>query len=150
MMLNKIIISAHLACAAGYLLVAGSLPLGTLKAPGAGLFPLIIGILWAAVSLFALANRRGEENNGDSPDGADSARVFKVSAAIVIYTLLLPVIGFSLSTFLTLMYVSYLMGNHSRVTCLGFSLAGVFLSVLIFQWLLQLSLPEPLLTMLDF
>lgn len=150
MTLAKFIISAQLVCAAGYLTVAGSLPLGTLKNPGAGLFPVIIGILWAAVSLFALGNKNDETKKDGEPGGADSARVCKVGVAILGYALLLPVIGFSLSTFVVLMYVSYLLGNHSLVKRLGFSLAGVLFSVLIFQWLLQLTLPEPLLMLLDF
>ncbi|MDF2874649.1 MAG: tripartite tricarboxylate transporter TctB family protein [Sporomusa sp.] len=147
MTLDKVIISMHVVLAAVYLYGSSSLALGTLKSPGAGMFPLIIGSIWAVISLAAFSGQG--QPASERLDKATSVRLTKVGAAIVLYLVLLPVIGFTVSTFLALYYVSHLMGNQGWGNKLRFSLTGVIVSVLIFQWLLQLPLPEPLLAIFD-
>ncbi len=147
MILDKVIISLHVVIAAVYLYGSSSLPFGTLKSPGAGMFPLLIGVIWAVISLAAFSGQ--QQPAGEKTDKETTVRLTKVGAAIVLYLVLLPVIGFTVSTFLVLYYVSQLMGNQGTINKLGFSLAGVIVSVLIFQCLLQLPLPEPLLAICD-
>ncbi|SDE41246.1 tripartite tricarboxylate transporter TctB family protein [Sporomusa acidovorans] len=145
--LDKMIAGIHLLLALGYLCGVASLSAGSLKEPGPGMFPAIIGGLWALLSLFTLI--RNSQTRGETLEKAVVLRLLKVSAAIVVYFIFIPLTGFSVSTFLVLLVASRLLGNNDWLRNTGFSLLGVVFSVLIFQVVLQLPLPEPFLEMLD-
>lgn len=146
--LDKTLTIIHLTLASIYLYLARDLSIGVMKAPGPGLFPQIMGALWFLSSLFVLLTK-----NHITLAGLDMntiIRVSKVFCAIIGYFLLIPLAGFSLSTFLILLYVSYVLGNTNWRANTIYSFCGTIIATAIFQWLLQLPLPEPFLEMLDF
>jgi hypothetical protein len=78
-----------------YIAEALKYPLGTLSRPGAGFYPLLVGILIgvAALATAAQAQRGGVDPEVAWPDRSGVLRVLAVIAAALSYIVLLPCTG---------------------------------------------------------
>jgi putative tricarboxylic transport membrane protein len=94
---------AGIILSAGYLHMTLELPMGEIDQPGAGVFPLLVaGILFVA-SLSSLWEGWQTKANSpalDLPAGADRARLLKLISILLVYFLIIPWAGFSLSSVL--------------------------------------------------
>jgi putative tricarboxylic transport membrane protein len=148
--LNAISAAVCFAFGAAVAWSAALLPMGSLRAPGPGAFPLAIGLclmLLAAALLLpvrpSLAAQEMSEPDEDQPEPWGRARVALVCALVALFVVALPVIGFLAATTL-LMIAFYVIGADGRV-----SLAPVFSGLLtaaaayaLFVLLLDVALPR--------
>jgi putative tricarboxylic transport membrane protein len=124
------------------------LGLGTLRQPGAGLFPLLTGVLLAIFAILLL----GEAVSKKSAVGAQKARVWDrdiryltlgiVLISLVLYVVLLDVLGFVVATFLFLLIIFKRVEPQAWTTALVASALAVFASYVVFEWFLESQLPE--------
>jgi len=126
-----------------YLISCKGLSLGTTKSPGEGLVPVIIGGLLVLFSLIIiLRNRSGVT---EKMDRETTARVVKITVTTVVYVLLLPWLGFKISTLAATITASRILGNNSWKSCFIFGLLTTVFAAILFQLWLKLPLPEPIL-----
>lgn len=88
---------------AGYLHMTLDLPMGEIDQPGAGVFPLLVagGLFVASISsLWEGWHHRAHSPKLDLPEGSDRVRLIKLIALLLVYFLLIPWAGFSLSSVL--------------------------------------------------
>jgi putative tricarboxylic transport membrane protein len=121
--------------ALGYLLAGRRYPLDTLATPGSGIFPLAAGVALLALAIWQfLAARRS------APDPADGRAMPRVplimSVVLALYAALLPVLGFTLTSFVLVFVAARLMGLagwwRPAALALGVTLAS---RVLFVTWL---------------
>ena len=121
--------------AIAYLLAGRRYPLDTLATPGPGVVPLTAGValLATAVWLFVVATRPIEPARPISPiRGTPLA----LCAALVLYTAVLPRVGFAASSFALVVLAARLMGAPSwwQPIVLALGVAGVA-HLLFARWL---------------
>lgn len=121
-----------------YLIEGNGLTFGEMRAPGPGVFPMFVGVLFALVSLGAIVEALVTKSPGETsfPAGPDLRRLLLVSGCFVLYVVLLLVAGFVPSTILFMACFARLVGNVSWVRAvlggIGVALAvwGIFTLVL--------------------
>ncbi|MDO9524838.1 MAG: tripartite tricarboxylate transporter TctB family protein [Gemmobacter sp.] len=126
-----------------YLVEGNNLTLGRMRSPGPGVFPLVVGVLFALVSIGVIFDALTTREPGVSsyPKGADLRRLLLVSGAFVVYVALLMVIGFPVATLAFVICFARLVGNVSWFRAV---LGGVGLSAtvwVIFTLILGVRLP---------
>lgn len=138
-----IVAGAGLALAVAYLLVGREYSLGTLPAPGPGLFPRGLGVVLAAVSVWGM---RQSLQSGPAEvlqvktDGGTRTAV--VVAALLVFAAALPSLGSIPAIFLLSAISLFVMGWRSWSALAGGSLV-ISLSVhFLFASLLGSSLPQ--------
>lgn len=136
--------------AVGLFIVIGSvlsMDMGTLREPGAGLFPLITGGLVSLLSAIVLykafwGNRTERRSLRELWEGTGWRRVVYVIAALFLYTLLLKKIGFVLMTFLLMVFLLRSIEPQKWGLVAAYSIVAAVGSYVIFDRVLQVSLPE--------
>lgn len=123
-----------------YLLLGRNLSLGTLRSPGEGLIPLVLGLLLTGTAIVILFQRN--DFSYEKMDRDTLKRVLELSMALIVYILLMPLIGFKISTFIVIFYSSRILGNRKWLNNLVFSLVVVAVAVFLFENWLQLPLPD--------
>jgi putative tricarboxylic transport membrane protein len=132
------------------------LPLGTLRLPGSGLFPLALGVLLVLLSAIQLGRlllaRRAaaaapaQAATAPKPAAADGAmrRVALFMAVVAASTALLQLVGYVLSSLLLMLGLLWVLGVRWRVAApvAVFSAAGAH--VLFVLWLKIPMPPGPL------
>ncbi len=93
-----------LVLAAGYISLATDLPMTTRRgAPGAGVFPLYIGVLLAIAGALYLVQaviaRRRDDQGNDSSSGLPTRPAIALFGILVGYAVGLQILGFLLATF---------------------------------------------------
>lgn len=120
------------------------LGMGTLKAPGAGFFPVISGICIAVFSgVWIISLRRGQ-NEGSSPFW-EKGEWIRPALAVVItmgYAATMDDLGFILSTFLFIVAWQFWIEHEKWVRNMAISLIGTAAMYTIFQFLLSVPLPR--------
>ena len=130
-----------------YLLAATQYPLGKAASPGPGLLPRILGMIFiglAAIQLITLwIGGKAESPGSKSSAGHNLLSKTPVQAIgiMILYYVLMPFLGFSLSTFLSLSLISRIMGLEGWVKPLLLAGLTVALSYLLFVVLLDVPLP---------
>jgi putative tricarboxylic transport membrane protein len=125
-------------------------PLGTLRKPGGGLFPLIASILLIGLAaLLTIQAFRGKEDGRDSrapffPEKEAPRRILFGFAGLLAYRYLLPVIGFAPSTGIFIFFLSRFLGKYSVAFCLVFALITAVISYYLFQVWLKIPMPIPI------
>jgi putative tricarboxylic transport membrane protein len=112
------------------------MPLGAPSAPGPGLLPLALGLVLAALGGAALGQR--------VPASAGSiagGRVALVGVLLVLYPLLLPRIGFGLTTLLVLFALGRVIAPLAPARLALFALVATVVAVVLFRQLLAVPLP---------
>lgn len=127
----------------GYVVLALDLGVGTIEDPGAGLFPVVAGLVcvgFLAADLVrgvVTASRRGL----DPGSGRVPARVWLILGAIAVYLLLVGVLGHALTAAVVVAILLALLGSRRWWVITLVGLAAGFGSDLLFTTLLGLRLP---------
>ena len=132
------------------LIIIGSLRLfvGTITNPGPGFFPLIIGCLlgMTSVVLFIFAIQEGHVVK--KPFWVNQRKWYVVVTTILsllIYTTLLPRLGFLVTTFLLLVFLFKVVGELNGIISLGAAILTSVFFYALFQVTLQVELPHGIL-----
>ena len=150
---------AQLALGALTAVLALQLPLGTLRLPGSGLFPLALGVLLAALSVLQLARLLAERRAAAAkapqrvagaapakPAAADGAgrRVLLFIGVVCVTTALLPVIGYVASSLLLMLGLLRVLGVGWARAAVIAALSAAGAHVLFVTWLKIPMPPGPL------
>jgi hypothetical protein len=142
-MVERFLALAVLVASGVYLTAAWPLPMGTAARPGAGLYPLAVGVFGGAVSLAWLVStlRRAPAGAGGVAAPDSRRRVGAAAALLVGYCLLLPWTGFPLAAFLFTALL--LRGLGARWTAaLGLGIVSAAAAYYLFAVLLGVPLPR--------
>jgi putative tricarboxylic transport membrane protein len=127
---------------------SADLGFGTLRQPGAGLFPLLSGSLLAIFGVLLLveaAVKRRARAAEDAPVWDRDIRfavLGLVLVSLVLYVVFLDALGFLPATFLFLLIMFKVVEPQTWTTALLSSVAAVCASYMVFQWWLGSQLPE--------
>ena len=120
------------------------LPLWSGKKPGPGLFPLFLGITLGFLSLVFIIVKGFRQNKDAAPlwtDRRNRKRILLAFGMLISYAIVLPFLGFLVSTFFLVFFLLSLFYSGKWIT-LG--IASFFISLafyIIFQVLLKIQLP---------
>lgn len=126
-----------------YLIEGNSLAFGEMRAPGPGVFPMFVGVLFGLVSLGAIVEAVFTRSPGETvyPAGPDLKKLLLVSGCFVAYAALLLVAGFLVATILLVACFARLVGSVSWLRAFMGG-AGVALTVWgVFTLVLGVRLP---------
>jgi len=117
--------------------------------PGAGLFPLVLSLLLAVLTLIWLFTpvRDSEIPEGLSRDGI--ARVATILLSVVFSIWLMPYLGFTLTSCLAIFVIMIVTGKHHIGFAAGLAAASSLGFLLLFQKGLNLALPVSQLPLLS-
>ena len=120
--------------------------------PGPGFFPLWLGAMMGALSLFWLAQvsgRKGQPKEGAFlPERDGMARLLSVLGAMIAATLLMDWLGFQLAMFLLLLFLLLIPGRQSVWLALLVALLGSVGTYHLFRSWLDVQLPQASLSLL--
>lgn len=142
--LTSLVLAAiGIACAA----YAATLPLGTLGSPGAGVWPLILGIVLAVAAIVLFFFER---------DASDYEPLTKRSWIVVAafgvmagFAALFSVIGLTIPSLLLCILWMKFLANESWATSIGLGVLFTAVFVLVFGILLRVPMPsDPILNMI--
>jgi hypothetical protein len=111
--------------------LALQLPLGTLRVPGTGLFPLVLGVILMALAGVEAFRKEATE---PVPEGA-SRRVAIFMGAVVLSVALLQPLGYVASAFLLMLGLLRALGARWGVAALIGAGSAAASYVLFVQWL---------------
>lgn len=115
--------------------------------PGAGFWPFILGICLIIVSVLLVADTIYNHQNFKEQKviliTIDNILVYQMMAAVIAYVVLLPIMGFYLSTILFLSGAMYLLGARKLTLIACVSLIFNAVIYVVFDELLSLSFPLP-------
>jgi putative tricarboxylic transport membrane protein len=127
--------------------ISYGLQLGTLRNPGAGLMPFLLGILLSLCSvpilIDSLLTIRNKAKQGDESiwSGVEFKRLILVIISLICYAMILEKVGFVIATFLLLIILFKVIGSRKWLFTLMASATVVFLSYLLFVTLLKVEMP---------
>lgn len=104
------------------------LPLGNLREPGAGFFPVVVAVALILFAALALISRTPEADKSEAEPGS-FVRVSILTAMIAAYAWLLPTVGFILCTVVLLGVVLRGLGEvgwPSTIICAAGGAAGCY------------------------
>jgi hypothetical protein len=125
-------------------------PLGTLRKPGGGLFPLIASFFLMALSaILTVQAFRGKEGDPSArtpffPEKETPRRIVLGFASLLGYRFLLPVIGFAPSTAVFILFLSRFLGKYGWGVSFLFSALTAVVAYYIFQIWLKVPMPRPI------
>jgi putative tricarboxylic transport membrane protein len=133
----------------GIFLKSLTYPIGSLKQPDGGMFPLlasIILILLSAILILQAFLKKAEEGFSKPFFLGKEApkRIFWGFLALVGFRCLFPVIGFACSTFLLIFFLAKFLGNYSWKVSLVFSILTALIAYYLFQVWLKIPMPKSL------
>ncbi len=118
------------------------LGVGTLNAPGAGLFPFSLGLLFALLAIPAMIRILRRKGQPEEPAKEDSeqheavyGKVILVVIALFAYAILLEPLGFILTTFFTMALLFRSAGFKRWIIAIVYSGVVVFITYLLFTYL---------------
>jgi putative tricarboxylic transport membrane protein len=124
-------------------------PLGTLRKPGGGFFPLIASILLMGLAaLLTIQAFRGKETDKASQapffsEKEAPRRILLGFAGLLGYRYLLPVIGFAPSTAAFIFFLSRFLGKYGWVMSAVFAVITAVASYYLFEVWLKIPMPRP-------
>jgi hypothetical protein len=144
-MIARAVPVAILAAAGLYLAQAMALPFGSAARPGAGFYPVAVGIFACLVALVAAAQafRGGALARGvEEPlPPAARGRVIASVAALAAFCLILPWVGYPISAFLFVTVVLRRLGS-AWLPAVALGVASAAVSHYLFAVLLEVPLPR--------
>ena len=128
---------------AGYLAMASRLPFGEMDAPGAGLFPVLVGGILAIASVATIWEgwKAAGAEGIEMPVGQDRLRLFKLIALLALYFTAMPWLGYSLSSWAFATLLMRLLSALSWLRCAAY--AALMTSVIYFFFIYLLKVPMP-------
>jgi hypothetical protein len=135
---------------AAVLVASLNYPVGTLQKPGGGFFPLLAAALLLVLSVvftFESFTRHTDTRHAPPffPAHETPRRILLGLAALVAYRYLIPVVGFAPSTALFIFALSRFLENASWIRSLVFAVATGAASYYLFQAVLKIQMPVPML-----
>jgi hypothetical protein len=124
-------------------------PLGTLRKPGGGFFPLIASILLMGLAaLLTIQAFRGKETDKASqapffPEKEAPRRILLGFAGLLGYRYLLPVIGFAPSTGVFILFLGRFLGKYGWPVSIIFAVLTAVAAYYLFQVWLKIPMPRP-------
>ncbi len=112
--------------------------LGSLTAPGPGLWPLVVGLV-LAISGAAVALRPGDDAE---PIGRDAWIVAVACLSLALYTLVIEIVGFEVPTLLLLAFWLRGLGRESWRTTVLVSVGATVVVWVVFILALDVALPH--------
>lgn len=107
---------------------ANSLPLGNLREPGSGFFPVVVAVALVLFAALALTSRNPEADKSPAEPGG-AARMWVLSVMVAAYAWFLPSVGFVLCTVVLLGLLLRGVGDVgwlSTVICAAGGAAGCY------------------------
>ena len=128
---------------AGYLAMATQLPLGEMDAPGAGLFPVLVGAIMCFASLATVWEgwKTPQADGIELPVGQDRTRLFKLIVLLALYFTAMPWLGYSLSSWAFALLLMRLLSTLSWWRCGAY--AALMTGVIYFCFIYLLKVPMP-------
>ena len=128
---------------AGYLAMATQLPLGEMDAPGAGLFPVLVGAIMCFASLATVWEgwKTMHSDGIELPVGEDLSRLFKLIVLLALYFTAMPWLGYSLSSWAFALLLMRLLSTLSWWRCGAY--AALMTGVIYFCFIYLLKVPMP-------
>ena len=136
-----------LALFGGMIYMASKLALLDALGPGPGFFPLILGILGAALAVVLIAQvmlqpaGAGDAGDGLIPDPAAAGRIFSIIATLAAAILALDPIGYRLTALAFITLVLLALGVRNVVAIAAVALVGSFGVFHSFFYWLKVPLP---------
>lgn len=137
----------------GYLVYAFSLPVFSARGgPGAGFFPVVIGICFVVSSLiylFQVAFVKKEDPEPSTHETDQNSSITREAAylfsGVVLYVVLIPALGFLISTFLFGAGILRLVFKLSVSKAVGYAALVALCGYALFRYGLSVQLPSGLL-----
>jgi putative tricarboxylic transport membrane protein len=133
-------------------LEAFRLPMGEMRDPGAGFFPLLIALVTGLLALIALAQAfRTKPEKGDGSQASSPEEPFRwwslviIVAALAAYALTLQTVGFLVDTFLFMFLLVKVIEPQGWAKSVIAALITAVASELFFNVLLQAQIPKGIL-----
>lgn len=138
---------SFLVLGSAYLAGSLKLPMGTSVRPGAGLFPLLVGISLVITSALLLMGswkqkETGAEDREPFPEGKDRQRVLAVAMTLISFVALLKTLGYGVSSAVLMGAILRLLGLRSWGRIVLISLLTAAISFYLFDSLLGTPLPR--------
>lgn len=126
-----------------YLVEGRNLALGRMGAPGPGVFPLVVGILFALVSIAVIADALLTRRAGRTafPEGQNLRRIALVFGIFVAYVSLLTVLGFLIATAVLVTLYTRLASKVSWLWAAASGVGVTFAVWMVFAFFLGVRLP---------
>jgi putative tricarboxylic transport membrane protein len=141
-MTDRLAALAVLVAAGAYLAAALPLPRGVAARPGAGFFPLVVGVLFCLVAAaFVIETFRRPSARAATVAANARIRAFSTAGALVGFVLLLPWLGYPAVTFLFVTAMLRALGG-SWILALATASAAAAGSYYLFAVLLAVPLPK--------
>jgi putative tricarboxylic transport membrane protein len=127
------------------------LGLGSLARPGVGLFPFIAGVglslvtFFPALKKFIAARKEYDRDGGQKFFGPSVINVLVSLIALVIYSFILPWLGYLISTFMLLAILFKIAGFRKWVFTLTVSFIAALATYIVFYYWLSVRLPKGIL-----
>ncbi len=124
------------------------LPLGTIRVPGTGLFPLCLGTLLMALSALFLAGRihafreNGQGRKAPCGGETDAGQMMRFLGAAALSLLALPFLGYPLTTFLLLLFLLRTLGVPQGGVLVSLSAGAAAAAYVLFVQWLKIPLPK--------
>ncbi len=118
---------------------------GTFGTPGAGFFPFWAAVMMGVFTLIHLIHVYQEKESTETEDSS-RARAWRktllVIVSLLLYPLLLPILGYLITTFVLIGFLFLILGQAKRFWLKGIgALAVTLISYLVFYVLLDVRLP---------
>jgi putative tricarboxylic transport membrane protein len=140
--MDRIVGIVFLFLGAGILWQGKRLLMGTLREPGPGFFPNLVAALMIILSLFLIIPKGKGESDGNPFTPGATTRIVIILAALSIYSFVLEILGFLVSSFLLMACLFKVYGNERWPLAILYSLIGVVSSYVLFEIVLKGNLPK--------
>lgn len=124
-----------------YLFLAARLPIGTVAQPGAGVFPRVVGVLLVVTSVMLVAQALRHREPGARLPADAWRRVSGVAAALAVFCLALPWLGYPVPAFGLLLAVLRMFGVTRWRAAVLVALLAAAISYYVFVFVLDVPLP---------
>lgn len=133
--------------AVGYLWMSFKLPFGKLDQPGAALFPVVVGVVWAAASLITLWEgwKMSRAEQVELPGGTDRNRLLATIGLLLGYFLLLPLLGQIVTSTLFCLLLFRVLSKISWTRVVVYSLIMSVALNIVFIFAFKIPMPRGLL-----
>lgn len=133
--------------AVGYLWMSFQLPFGEMDQPGAAVFPVIVGIVWALASLITMWEgwKTNKAEQIEMPAGSDRKRLLSTIGLLAGYFLLLPILGQIITSTLFCTLLFRVLSNISWSRVVVYSLAMSVVVNIVFIFMFKIPMPRGLL-----
>ena len=130
--------------AAGYLGMSFQLPFGRLDQPGAGVFPVMVGVMLLLASLTTMWEgwQLDKAEPIDLPAGADRKRLLNLIGLLLGYFLALPWLGQILSSTVFCILLMRVLSDLRWPRIVAYSLVMSIALYVVFVFLLKVPLPR--------